>query len=127
MSSPFQMIYSVATSRPAFPLGATNAFFVDVQPGQLYTQVKYFGGGTLEILQCSSGASLASGGSQLYGTPNFISGSTLPGTMLIAMAGTGYMMSANEVVTLAGPCRFYLLQTGTTGLICLMKGLGAGV
>ncbi len=130
MSGSFKDINSLATSKPTILPGATLALFVDVQPGQLWTQIKNVGNtGGLEILQCSSGASLASGGSQLYGTPNFIAGSTLSAAMLVAMSGTGYPMGANEVVTLAGPARFYLAtSTGNSGCIVgIIKGLGSGV
>ena len=128
MSSSFSLLYSLSTSRANVFPGATQALFVDVQAGQQYTVIKNIGNtGGIEILQCGSGASLPSGGSQLYTTPNFISGSTLSAAMLVAMSGTGYPLASNEVVNLFGPCRFYLNAASATCTIAIIKGLGSGV
>ena len=128
MSFASDRLYAVATSSPVVLPGATQALFVNVLPGQLYTQIKNIGNtGGIEILPCSTGASLVGGGSQLYGTPNFISGSTQTAAMLVALSGTGYPLGANEVVTLQGPCRFYLNAASATCVVALIKGLGAGV
>lgn len=128
MAQSMDYLCSLATSRPVVSPGATQALFVDVQPGQIWTQIKNLGNtGGLEILQCSSGASLASGGSQLYTTPNFISGSTLTLSYLAAVSGTGYLMNANEVVQLNGACRFYLNAPSASCQVALIKGLKAGV
>jgi hypothetical protein len=128
MAQASQLIYSVACSRfNVFP-GNTLAVFIDVLPGQVYTQIKNVGNtGGLEILQCSSGASLAGGGSQLQGSPNFISGSTLSLSMLTALSGTGYLMAANEVLSLQGPVRCYIAAPSATCAVTVLKGLGAGV
>ena len=128
MSFPFDRLYSVSPSNANILPGATLALFVNVVPGQLYTQIKNVGNtGGLEILPCSSGASLVGGGSQLYGSPNFISGSTQSPAMLAALSGTGYMLAANEIVTLQGPVRCYLSAPSATCTVAILKGLGAGV
>ena len=128
MSQASQLLYSIATSRQNIPPGGTLAVFVDVQQGQLWTQIKNIGNtGGLELLQCSNGSSLVSGGSQLYTTPNFISGSTLSAAMLAAVSGTGYLMSPNEIVPLQGPCRFYISAPSATCTVAILKGLGSGV
>lgn len=123
MSSPAQLIYSVSPSIKNVLPGATQALFVDVQAGQLWTQIKNIGNtGGLEILQCSSGASLPVGATQ-----PFTSGSTLLGTMLVALSGTGYLMNANEVLSFNGPVRLYLNAPSSTCTVAIIKGLGAGV
>lgn len=126
MSAPSQLIYSLATSRPIVLPGATQALFIDILPGQLYTQVKNIGNtGSLEILQCSTGASLIPGISTV--NVAFTAGSTQTAAMLAALSGTGYLMAANEVLTFQGPCRFYLSAPGATCQVAIIKGLGAGV
>ena len=128
MSTSFDLLNSVSPSRPIILPGATQALFVDVQAGQRNVLIKNIGNtGGLEILQCSSGASLPGGGSQLYSTVNFISGSTLPLAYLAAISGTGYPLNANEVITLTGPVRFYLNAPSATCQVGLIKGLGSGV
>lgn len=128
MAQASQLLYSISPSRVNVPPGATQAVFVDVQAGELFTLIKNVGNtGGIELLQCSSGASLPSGGSQLYTTPNFISGSTQTLAELVALSGTGYPLASNEVVTLNGPCRFYLNAPSATCTVALIKGLGSGV
>lgn len=128
MAFPFDRIYSVSPSNAIILPGATLALFVNAAPGQLYTQIKNVGNtGGLEILPCSMGVSLIGGGSQMQGSPNFISGSTQTPGMLAALSGTGYMLAANEVVTLQGPVRFYLSAPSATCIVAVLKGLGAGV
>lgn len=128
MSSSFESLNSVSTSLKNVLPGATQAFFVDVQAGQQRLVIKNIGNtGGLEILQCSSGASLPSGGSQLYTTPNFIAGSTLTAAQLVALSGTGYLMSANEVMSLAGAVRLYLNAPSATCTVAILKGLSSGV
>ncbi len=119
----------MATSKPTVLPGATLALFVDVLPGQVWTQIKNIGNtGSIEILQCQSGASLGTGATMPFGSPAFISGSTLSAAMLVAMSGTGYPLASNEVVPITGPARFYLSCSGGSGCIVgIIKGLAAGV
>lgn len=125
----YQLLYSIACSKPTVLPGATLALFVDVLPGQLTLQIKNVGNtGGIEILQCSSGSSLPVGSTQPIGALPFISGSTLSAAMLVAMSGTGYPLAANEVITLAGPVRLYLSCSGGSGCaVGIIKGLGSGV
>lgn len=127
MASSSDDIFSLATSRVTVPVGATLAAFVDILPGEISCTVKYLSGGTLEILQCSTGASLVSGGSQLFSAPNFMSGSTQTVAMLAALSGTGYLMGTSEVLNFDGAPRFYLSSTGATTIVTLIRGLRAGV
>lgn len=132
MSELTQLLNSVACyNKNVFP-GATQALFVDVQPGQFYLQIKNIGNtGGLEVLQCSgySTAFAASVGSSSfnYGTPIFTSGSTLTAAQLVAVSGTGYTMNNNEILVLNGPVRCYLNAPNATCTVALIKGLGTGV
>lgn len=128
MSAVSQLLNSLATSNAVVNPGATKAIFIDVLPGQVWTLVKNIGNtGGLEILQCSTGASLIGGGSQVPYAPNFTSGSTQTLNMLAALSGTGYTMANNEVLTLPGPCRFYVSAPSASCSIAVIKGLGTGV
>lgn len=123
-----QMVNSIATSRATILPGGTLALFVDVLPGQIWTQIKNVGNtGGLEIIQCSTGSSLVGGGSQLFFTPNFLVGSTQTPAMLAALSGTGYLMGTNEVLSIDGPVRFYISAPSATCVVTLIKGLDAGV
>lgn len=106
MASSSESIFGVVTSQVVVPPGATNAVFVDVVPKEGAVLLKYFSGGTLEI----------------HGS---ITGSTLPGATLAPLIGTGYILSTSEVISLAGPTRFYLMATGSTAVACLLRGLTA--
>lgn len=106
MASSSEPIFGVKTSQVAVPPGATNAVFVDASNLQGALLLKAFSGGTLEI----------------HGA---INGTTMVGASLAPLIGTGYILGAAEVVSLAGPTRFYLMATGSTAVACLMKGLTA--
>lgn len=97
---------SVRTSRLAVPAGATNALLVDNFgfSGCVSTYLKYFSGGTCEILGVASGV-------------------TYNAATLAALSGTGYLFGALEVVPLAGPVRFYLSSTGATSVVMMIQGI----
>lgn len=128
MSTLFDLLNSILPSSQGISPGATLAFFVNVSSGQRNIILKNTGtSGIVELLPCSTGASLPSGGSQLYTTPNFISGSTQSAAMLVALSGSGYPLAATEVLTLSGPCRFYLNNLGgVTNTVAMIKGIGSG-
>lgn len=127
-------IFSVAPSRLVIAPGATNALFVATTPGEKALLLKYYTGGTLEILQCSAGASYLQSGTTFinwntYQNPTAWVGSTQTAAMLIALSGTGYLMGTSESLTFDGPTQLYLnnLSTGTTTIVMCLRGLAAGV
>lgn len=126
MATSFDDIFGVNPFRITVPVGATNAYFLNVIHREKALMIKYVSGGTLEILPASQGGSLINGGSQLYSTPNFLGGSTQTPGMLAALSGTGYVMTAGEVISIDGPCRMYLSSTGATTIIHAIQGTGQG-
>jgi hypothetical protein len=125
MSAPSQLTYSLNTTRTFIGVGATLALFVDVQPGQIATTVKYMNGGTLEILPPTLGMSFVPGVSTVN-QGIFLGGSTQSLAMLAALSGTGYLMGSSEVLSFNGPTRFYLSALGATTLVCVIRHFGAG-
>lgn len=97
------------------PPGATLAVLISPQSGETGQLLKYFTGGSLEIVQ----APISNAGSQTVGQ-------TWAGASLVALQGTGYLLGTSEVVSISGPARFYLMATGATVTCYLLKGLTAG-
>lgn len=104
MSSSSTDIFGLGTTQIVVAPGATNARWIDFGERVTSLQVKYFSGGTLEIV----------------GSP---AGGTMPGASLAGLPGTQYIMGTSEVQSIDGPCRFYLMATGSTTIACLMAGL----
>ncbi len=104
MSSSSDNIFGLGTTQIAIPAGATLAKWIDCGEKVTSIQIKYFSGGTLEIV-----------GSPL--------GGTMPGASLAGLPGTQYIMGTSEVQSIDGPCRFYLMASGSTAVACLMYGL----
>jgi hypothetical protein len=94
-------------SKITIPVGATAALCIGSTGGQMANILKYFSGGSLEIINCPPGA-------------------TLTGAQLIAAQGTGYLFGSNEAVSWDGPARFYLMATGATVIAYGLGGLSAG-
>lgn len=86
------------------PTGA-SALLIQCLPGEVSGIIKYFSGGSLEIMNAPFGA-------------------TSPGTSLAP--GTGYLMGSGEAVTYTGAARYYLVATGATTQAYLLRGLGQG-
>lgn len=107
MSSSSTDIFGLGTTQVVIAPGGTNAKWIDFGGYITAVQVKYFSGGTLEIV----------------GSPT---GATLPGASLAGLPGTQYIMGTTEVQSIDGPCRFYLMASGSTAIACLMVGLTAG-
>lgn len=107
MSRSSEYIYRLTPRQIVIAPGATLAFFMDVQAGQLATTIKYYGGGTLEILDAQ--------------------GSTLSGATLAALSGTGYLVGSSEILNIGGPARFYLSATGATTTVMALLGKTSGV
>lgn len=87
--------------------GATLAFLVGATAGQLSSTIKYFSGGSLEIIQAPVGTTWA-------------------GASLVNLQGTGYLMGTSEAVNLSGPVRYYLMATGSTTVCYHIRGLSDG-
>ena len=86
--------------------GATNAVFINLQPRQVSTLVKYVTGGSMEIHSA-----------------NILTGSTLSGASLAPLIGLGYLFGTTEAINFNGPTRFYLMATGATATAHLIRGL----
>lgn len=112
-------IVDLLTSRVNIAPGSTQAFFLDVIPGQVTTTVKYISGGTLEIIGCTTNAGI--------NDPSKIAVSTTFSVAdLGALNGTGYLMGTTEILSVDGPIRVYLSSTGATTTVCLIKGRASG-
>lgn len=97
-------IYGVGATQVIVPPGATNAQFIDVVSREVGIVFKYFTGGTLEIQTA-------------------VNGTTMSGASLAGLLGTGYILGTAEVMSIDGPCRFYLMATGTTATAHVLRGL----
>lgn len=100
------------------PVGATVAVLISPLDGETGSLIKYFTGGSLEIVQ-------APVRHDTYGQSSLI-GLTWAGASLVALQGTGYLFGSSEVVSVDGPARYYLMATGATVTCYLLKGLTAG-
>lgn len=100
-------IFGVNPFRIFVPVGATAAYFMDSVAGEKAITIKYVSGGTLEILEA-------------------VNGTTMSGTTLLAVSGTGYLMGNSEVITFDGPTRMYLSCLGATTLLMSIRGKSAG-
>ena len=119
-------IFTIVPSRVTIAPGATNAYFLDVFPGEKNLTIKYLSGGTLEILPCTLGVSLPVGNTQ-YGSGYFTAGTTQTAAMLISLSGSGYLMGNTEVLTFDGSPRCYLSALGATTMVTIMKSCGNGI
>lgn len=89
------------------PPGATLAVLMSAQPCQGSAIVKYFSGGSLEIVAAPVGT-------------------TWTGASLVNLLGTGYLFGASEVLTVDGSARYYLMATGATVVAYGLRGLTPG-
>lgn len=87
-------------------VGISAAFLVIENSKQVSGTIKYFTGGSLEIVGITSGF-------------------TATGTSLI-MSGLGYLLGTSEAVNYSGPARYYLAATGSTATAYLLTGYGPG-
>lgn len=104
MASSSNDIFGLGITQVIIVAGGTNARWIDFGACVTSVQIKYFSGGTLEIV----------------GSP---AGGTMPGASLAGLPGTQYIMGTSEVQSIDGPCRFYLMASGATTIACLMAGL----
>lgn len=87
--------------------GATNARFVPQIAGEISSGIKYFTGGSLEIIGTTAGG-------------------TLTASQLVAAQGTGYLFGSGESLNFDGAVRYYLMATGATVVAYQLKGLSSG-
>lgn len=83
--------------------GATLAVYLAPIAGQNTTLLKYFSGGTL----------------QLIGVPY---GVTLSGSELVSAVGNHYVIGLNEILSFDGPITCYLQATGATVTVMALRG-----
>lgn len=104
MPSSSSDIFSLGTTACNIAPGASLAQWVDFGAYATSVQVKYFTGGSLEIIGAPFGVTNQGGFS------NVLSGNL------------GYVMGTAEVQSIDGPCRFYLRATGATVTALMMVG-----
>lgn len=107
MSLASDSVYGLVTQRLAIPPGATQAVLMVPEPGQNSLLLKYFSGGTLEIIGVTAGV-------------------TLTAAQLVTASGTGYLIGTSEILSLDGPARFYLSSLGATSVLHVITGRSAG-
>lgn len=96
-------LYGVTCGIYTIPATGASALLVTSAPGEVSGFIKYFGGGSCEII----------------GAPG-------PGLTFAPTVGTGYLLGAAEVVQINGPARYYLAATGGTATVYFCKGLSEG-
>lgn len=98
----------------AVGIGATNAVLVEGVGGQGGAMMKYISGGSCMIVQAPMGIS-------------FGGATTWTGTSLIAeLAANNVWPIGSEIISLDGAARFYLMATGATAVVGIMRGLTPG-
>lgn len=100
-------IFSLQTDRINVGLGATLAVLYDQTATQNSILLKYFSGGTLEIIGVSFGV-------------------TLTAAQMATASGTGYVVGTTEILSIDGPARFYLMSTGATTVVMSIRGKTPG-
>lgn len=100
-------IYGVSAAVITVGIGASLARLIEPVPGECASVIKYFTGGSLEII----------------GAPP---GTTYAGATVTALAGTGYLFGTAEAMNIDGAGRYYLIATGATAQCYLLRGLSQG-
>lgn len=96
--------YAYAVTLFTVPAGYSNALLVTPAAGEISSTLKYFTGGSLEILQATQGAS----------------------TPVQTAAALGYLLGTTEIVNTDGAARYYLCATGTTTQAYYLRRLSQG-
>lgn len=107
MSSSLDTVYGFGSTRIIVPIGATNALLFNPITGQNGMLLKWFSGGTLELI----------------GVPY---GATLTAQNLADANQNHYIMGTTEILSLNGPARFYLSATGATVVAMSLAEKSAG-
>lgn len=96
-------VYGFTCGFYAVPAGASLAVLVQAAPGEITSSVKYFSGGSLEIIGCVG-----------------------PGLTGVPTPGSGYLLGTAEVMNIDGAARYFLVATGATAVAYFAKGLSQG-
>lgn len=97
-------VFSFGITRLSIGLSAIVEVTLKTIPGSISVQFKQFSGMTLEIVSgVSSGSDPA------------------------LHRGSGYPITANEIISIGGPATFYLLATGSTAVVPLLIGKSQGI
>ncbi len=100
-------IFGLGTTRMIIAPGATLAQLVEGVAGQNALFLKYFSGGTLEIIGVGAGV-------------------TLSASDLVSASGNHYIVDSSERISIDGPTRFYLMAQSATTIVMSMRGKTAG-
>lgn len=103
--------YAFAATLLTIPASYSLALLVTPAPGEMSMRLKYFAGGSLEILQA--------GFTQ-------ISAQTQVVFPVQTAVGQGYLFGTTEEISVDGAARYYLAATGTTTQAYLLRGLSQG-
>ncbi len=103
--------YGFAVTLLTVPAGYSLALLVSPIAGEVSSTLKWFSGGSLEILQA--------GFTQ-------VSAQTQAVFPVQTAVDQGYLLSVAEVVNTDGAARYYLAATGTTTQAYLLRGLSQG-
>lgn len=101
-------IFGVIAEQLVIPPGATLAVLMTGNAGQCSEVLKYYSGGTLQILGVTVGTTLTA--AQLVSAGN----------------SGGYIFGTSEALTVDGAARYYLMATGATCVVMHLRGLTAG-
>lgn len=102
-TSSFDSVYSFGSTKIAVPVGATLALLITANAFQSAITLKYFSGGTLELIGCPQGT-------------------TLTAQNLSDASGQHYLFATNETLNIGGPARFYLSSTSATTVVMALRG-----
>lgn len=107
MASSSDQIFGITTIQAIVPIGATAAILT---PDFAYVKsltMKYSSGGSITLFGCPIGATSA--------LADMVTGYS-----------NGYLLATTEVISFAGPARFYIAATGATAAVSLLYGLSSG-
>lgn len=102
-TSSYDSIFGIGSTRIIIAPGATNAVYLSPLAGQNTTLLKYFQGGTL----------------QLIGVPY---GVTLTGAELVSAVNNHYLVGNNEILSFDGPITCYLQAMAATTTVMMIRG-----
>lgn len=101
-------VQSLFTQALTVPLGLTLGVYMDQQPGEVTKTIKYLSGGTLWLIGCTGGATIA-------------------GATVAALGLTfAYAVGPTETLSFGGAARFYLAATGATVQVAVIRGISPG-
>jgi hypothetical protein len=106
-TSSYDSVFALGATRVIVPVGATLAVLMTPVAGQNSILLKYFSGGTCEIIGCTLGQ-------------------TLSAADLSSASGSGYLLGSSEILQIDGPARYYLSSTGATTTLMLLIGKSQG-